>query len=286
MSSLRTVTLIGANGDRLVLACSTEPHQLGLGGQMWGTAPYAIRSRRVATIPGERVDSVQALPRTFALPLQVEGDSELEIDQALGRLGAILSPSDQVRVIYRRPDGTEREILAYYAGGADALSATAEAGYHQRAVSVPLVLRAHWPYWRAAGTPLLTYGPELFDDGRSAGSNLVTITNGGDVATWPEIIITGYAEGIDVANLTTGEVWRIREILEEGDVLRIDTDPTTFGVYLNGTNFYGASDPISEWWQQGLVPGVNVLLLRGNTATGTEAIGTFTLRWRENFETP
>ena len=96
--------------------------------------------------------------------------------------------------------------------------------------------------------------------------------------------ITGYSESIEGVNLTTGQGFRVRRILTTPDVLRIDTDKRTFGVYVNDVAEFSAMDPASEYWP--LVPGANVLWFRGNTATGAESIGGFTVRWRELYETP
>lgn len=284
MSSARTVTLIGAYGTRHVLACSDGEYQLSMNAQLHGTAPYALGTRRVGLIPGERLDTVQALARTLVVPLRVEGTSELAIDQAMGALGEILSPQHDVRFLYRRPDGVERMLTTRYSGGGDAVPAFDEAGYLQHWCTVPLVFKALWPYWRQVDASTATHGPETFDDGRAAGSNLVTVTNAGDVEAWPEITVTGYAEGIEAMSLTTGQVWRCRRILTATDELRIDTDPRAFGVYINGAADYTAMDSLSEFWP--LEPGTNVLLFRGNTATGTETIGAFEVRWRPQWETP
>lgn len=282
--SLRTVTLIGADGSRHVLACSAEPYQLSTRAQLWGTAPYRFITRQVAQIAGEQVEGVQALPRTIVVPVVVSGATELEVDQNLGALGAMLNPLDVVRLLYRRPDGTERELAVRYAGGGDAVAAAEESGDLQRYVTVPLVFKAFWPYWRATNAALATVGPTAFIDGRSAGSNQATATNAGDVQCWPEIIVTGYAEAIEGASLTAGKVWRVRRILATTDRLRIDTDPRTFGVFVNDVADYTALDPLSEFWP--LYPGDNHLLLRANTATGAETIGSFTVRWRHQYETP
>ncbi len=284
MTSARTVTLIGADGTRHVLACSDEPYQLSMRAQLHGTAPYALGTRRVGLIPGERLDTVQALPRTLVVPLRVEGLTELAVDQAMGALGSVLSPRADVRILYRRPDGVERELTARYAGGGDAVSAFDEAGYLQHWCTVPLVFKALWPYWRDPAASTATHGPETFNDGRAAGSNLVTVTNAGDVEVWPEITVTGYAEGIEAMSLTTGQVWRCRRILTVADELRIDTDPRSFGVYVNGAADYTVMDSLSEFWP--LEPGANVLLFRANTATGAEPIGAFQVRWRPQWETP
>jgi len=285
--SARTVVLIGVDGSRLVVMCSDPVWQMRPDAQLWGVAPTAITSRRVATIPGERVEVVHTQPRTFRLPVQVTGATELAIDQALGRLGEILAGGD-VRVVYERPDGQQREITARHLAGGDVVEAVGRSGHLQRHVVVPLVLRAFWPYWRDPQAPIRREGPTQFLDGRSVLSNVVTVTNNGDVETWPEVKLTGYAENVEMLSMTTGQVWRITEVLQAGDTLRVDTDPRNFGVYLNEALAYSIGgnpivDPISEWWP--LAPGVNHLLFRANTATGTETLGTFELRWREQWET-
>jgi hypothetical protein len=282
MSSARTVTLI-ANGVRRVLACSDEPTQLGTGAQLSGSTSYTINSRRVALIPGERVGPVQAQPRTFVVPVIVEGATELEIDQNLADLLADLNPAEDCRILYRRPDGTERELVARYQGGGDAVSAWSEAGYLQRHVRVPLVFRAYQPYWRDLTNSLVVSGPTTFQDGRGAGANEVTFTNPGDVECSPELIITGHAEAIEVTNLTTGGVLRVVEVIPVGSTLRIDADPASFGVWINDVEADGAMDTATDWWS--FAPGANEILVRANTATGAEAIGQFTIRCRPLYET-
>jgi hypothetical protein len=283
VSSTRTVTLVGADGTRHVLACSDEPMQLGIAAQLHGTAPYSTTSRRVGLIPGERPEVVQALPRTLVVPVLVQGGSELAVDQELAKLGAILRPTDDLTLIYKRPDGTERQLLVRYTGGGDALAGFAEAGWRQRSVTVPLVFRAYWPYWLSPSAPTQVHGPEEFDDGWAAGSNLVTITNAGDVDVWPEFIVTGYTEGIEFMSLTLGRTIRVTRIIQIGDELRIVTDPRNFGTYINGVGDY-VLDARSEPWP--LEPDANVILAVGATATGAEPIGSFQIRWRPQFETP
>ena len=276
----RRVTLIGGEGVRRTLACSDEPYQLTPDGTPWGLTTYSLNTRAVGQIPGEQLQSVRAGVRTFALPVQIEGDTEAEIDERLGWLGQVLDPGREIRVQYRRPDGTEREISALYAGGADSVSATSNAGHLQRHVVVPLIMKALWPFWRSTANPVTTEGPVTFTD---RDFDIVTLTNGGDVDAWPEITVTGYAEGIEAINLTTGRWWRVRRVLEVGDVLRIDTDPRSFGVYVNDVADHPAMDQLSQLAEWHLVPGDNVLLVRGNTATGDEPIGSISFRWRPQF---
>jgi hypothetical protein len=287
-TSQRTITLIGADGTRRILACSTDPYQLGVDAQLWGTAPYAHATRAVAGIPGERIDSVQALPRTFALPVEVSATTELGIDQQLAALGELLDPAHDVRIRVRRSDGTEREISARCTSGRTAIAALARNGVDTRNVRVPLVFTAHFPFWRETTASPLQSGPTTFQDGLGGGINTATVTNPG-VTCWPDFTATGYAENLEVMNLTTGQVWRVLEILQVGATLQVVTDPRSAGVYLNGVlawNVAGVEvlDPLSELWP--LLPGPNEIQFRANTPTGAEAIGQLTIRWHPIYETP
>lgn len=284
MPSTRSVTLIGADGTRHVLACSSEPYQLGVNAQLWGTAPYSVTARQLGAIPGERVERVRALARDVLIPIQVEGTTELEIDRRLGALGAMLSPTAELRVLYRRPDGTTRELTGRAVSGMERIQATDRSGHLQRHVRVPLVVRAHYPYWRDTATSISVAGPTTFADGMLGGSNVVDVTNTGDVDTWPELTITGLANGADLLNMTTGQVLRISERIESAQTCRIDTDPRTRSVVINDA-WSWPIDALSEFWP--LVPGPNRLLFRtwSDYPATTPAIGTFTIRWRANYET-
>ncbi len=280
MATDRVVTLIGADGSRHTLMCDDSgPYDLGVEGQLHGMAPYALSSERVANIPGEKLDNVTARPRTFGVPFLIKGTSETDMDERIAALGSILSPRRDVIVQYERADGSVREITARYLSGANALNMRRTG---QRHLKAPIVFRAFWPYWRSTTAELQDWGPAAFDDGRLGGSNNIEVVNGGDVETWPEIIITGHAEAIEFVNLGLGQVFRIKEIIEVGDTLRIETDPRAFGVYINNVYSQFAVDEISEFFP--LVPGRNRIILRGNS-NGVDPIGTFWVRWLEQWET-
>lgn len=280
MATDRVVTLVGADGSRNTLMCDeAEPYDLATDSQLWGIAPYDLASEPVANIPGERLGAVTARPRTFAVPIVLNGSTETEVDERIAELGSILSPRRDVTLIYQRADGTTREISARYLSGANALNVNRT---QQRHVKAPLVFRAFWPYWRSTTSAIEEWGPSPFDDGRAAGSNNIEVVNSGDVVTWPEITITGHAEAIEFLSLNTGQVFRILEIIEVGSTLRIDTDPRTFGIYIDDVFAQTVVDPISEFFP--LVPGPNRLIIRGNS-NGTDPIGDFVVRWREQFET-
>ena len=281
MPSLRNVTLIGADGSRHTIVCDVGgPYQLGTSGQIHGVAPYAFTSRRLGIIPGETLDSVRAQPRVFAVPLLVQADDELGIDQRLAALGGILDPDYDCRVVYERPDGTEREITARYTSGGEA---TIVEHHRRRFVRVPLVFTAYFPYWRAVGSDNL-FGPTAFIDALGGLQNDVVITNNGDVDTWPIFTVTGYTNQLEIIHPASGSVIRFAEILEAGQTLRIDTDPRQRAVEVDGANaYYPGIDPVTRFFS--LHPGDNDIYVRGLTLDFTQALGGFTIQHRDLFET-
>jgi len=190
-------------------------------------------------------------------------------------LARMLGPNlGDCHILYTRADGEQRQISARYTGGAGNL----EVQYlnQQRHLVAKATFRAHYPYWRDP-TETIRFAQTSLNDGRFAASNPLQCDNDGDVETWPEITVTGYAENIEALNMTVGKVWRITRVINEGDVLRIDTDPHHFGVWINDVEAQDAVDPISEFWP--FVPYRNELLIRASTSTDTQTLGSFTLRW-------
>jgi hypothetical protein len=114
---------------------------------LWGVTGVEYGTRKVVGSPGERVESVRRTPRTFSLPVLISGSSELQVDQFLGELESILDPSRDVRLVFRRPDGSSREITARYLSGAENLAVKSA---RHRDIKVPLVFRAHYPFWRSS----------------------------------------------------------------------------------------------------------------------------------------
>ncbi len=279
--SARTVELVGTEGTRLTLACSTPPDfQLGVTPGLHGPATYSIASRRVANIPGERPGRPHAEPRLLPITVVVNG-TEAEQDDKIGTLGRILSPPLENRIIYTRPDGTKREITAV------CLNSSVRIDHAKtRAAQIQLLFKAFRPYWRAVNENIGTYTADFVDHRQTGGVNTVEVTNGGDVDTWPEITISGYSENVEAVNLETGQLFRLTRIVEAGETVRIETDPDRgSAVWINDQLDYRnvMSTTAAEFWP--LVPGLNRLLLRAAGQSSGAAPGDFTIRWVERFET-
>jgi hypothetical protein len=267
------VTLVGADGSRSVLACSDEPYQLGPS-SIWGVGLWSVESRAIGELPGQTIDTVRAEARTVTVHVVITG-TEAEQDDAVGELGRILSPTDDCRIIYARPDGITRELTALYVGGGDAIVIRHN---RQRAVRLPLVFRAHFPFWRSATGPSVLANETFVGQGLP---NPVTITGQGDVPSWPVITVTGPAQNIQGMNMVTGQTWRITEVIAAGQTLRIDTDPREVGVWVDDIADAGILDPTSELWP--IMPGLNYVTMSAR-GDGVGGIGTFSIRWQVLFD--
>lgn len=278
--SLRTIELLDVDGIPIVLSVhDAGPYELAGGSRLHGRSPHRINTRRLGRIPGETRESTEVLPKRFAVPVQVQGTTEQEIDERLGDLSARLSATVDHRLVYTRPDGTTRQITAAYEGGSELTSVQHR---DKRFVVVPLQFLALFPYWRQVGVDVEKQVAPI-NDGYAAGANVITINNLAEIdETWPEWIITGHAENIEALNRTSGLLWRITEVVPLGSELRIDTDPKSFGVWLDDVELFEAADAYSQWWP--LLPGVNDIIFRANSNAGVDPVGQVTVRWRPLFE--
>lgn len=113
--------------------------------------------------------------------------------------------------------------------------------------------------------PLLTGGiappltPPITVTGSTSRSQ-VTLTNDGNITTFPTLVLVGPCPPATIANLTTGEALRVVDAVPADQSLVIDV--------LNGTALNGgqARRVLGSWW--GLVPGANEVAL---TADGYDA---------------
>ncbi len=275
----RTVTLIGADGSRHTLACGDGPLWLGTGSTLWGDTSYSFSSTRVADIPGERLDDAHPSPRLIGLPIRVIASTPLDLEVELRALGAILAPDRPVRVQFTRDDdGSTREIVAHCVDGQDQLTVP---DFEETAVEARLVLRAFDPFWRSVDADQSVVA-ETFLDAQLGQENPIDIVNGSDVpAVWPEFVINGPIEKVQIGNHETGRVTIVHAILGASDSIRIVTDPARRDVWVNDQSDWFVLANNSQWWP--LVPGLNRVIVRGFDAGVSP--GNFEIRWTERFRT-
>ncbi len=257
------------------------PYTLSQGSTVRAVGRNRVTSRSVgATIPGETVTNVRARPRDIAVPVVIHGETEADLENAInsldGFLNSIEGPS---RIVWTRAAGNEREITAHYLTGAETIRIV-DLDNH-RHVEAQLVFRAHFPYWRDfAGEHIGSVG--TFLDSAGAGITHTTLTNDGTIRTWPQIIIDGPCENIELANVATGQVLRVTEILAVGQTVRIQTDPRFRAVYLDDVWQPSVLDPSrADMWP--LLPGDNPIVL---SARSPGDAGAWQISWQRLYDSP
>ena len=240
---------------------------------------------------GARVRHIQPQPRTITWPLVVQGRTHGEF---LTRWRSLASAFTQTRRLgagrlrIARPDGTGREILAHYEAGFDG-----EPGAGHTWDAAVLSLWCEDPYWladpitdfRAHEAAASTFLDPFMTVSSTQVLGATTITNPGDVESWPEWTITGPATEVQATNHTTGESWTLTPDFGDGDSVGgneavITTDPPQVRgpdceVWTGLLNW-----PAAVLW--GLAPGLNEVTFAVSGAdVGTE------IRWsyRPRYET-
>jgi hypothetical protein len=175
-----------------------------------GATPIAM-TLDAAPRGGSSVRHIQPQSRTITWPLSIYGSTHVEFMaryRALARAFTRTRREGPGTLIVARPDGSEREIPAYYSAGF-----TNEAG--QGVLNDDVVLSLFCPdgYWRArealnqlrayavSGTHLNPY-PTISS---SQVLGATTLSNPGEAEAFPVWTFTGPATSITVTNVDTGE---------------------------------------------------------------------------------
>jgi hypothetical protein len=241
---------------------------------------------------GATVRHVQPEARIMAIPLHITGRTHVEM-MARWRLAA--RKFTQTRrlgagtLIATQPDGTARQIRAWYQSGFDG-----QPGYGWLFDQPVIVLYCEDPYWTAiedttvtrsfaAGTaaPFLTPFPHL-SDSRVLGDTTITVD--GDAEVWPVWAINGPASGLTAVHNETGEQFILTPIggdLGPDDVVTIFTDPPAI-IGPDGSSWVGAinfADGAVLWPLQ---PGDNDITF---TVPGADVGTAVSLAYRPRYET-
>lgn len=257
----------------------------------WGAAPIQIVADAHPR-GGTRVRHIQPQHRIITWPMRVRADTHMELVTGWRDLARAFTQTRRLgpgRLRILRPDGSAREILAYYQEGFDG-----EPGQGHTYDTAVLSLYCEDPYWRAVRPLSVPYGygvtvsylnPYLTVSPASVLGE-ATAVNAGDVEAWPEWRITGPAGLIAATNTTTGESfaldpnWNGGGDLLPGETVTITTDPPAVRgpageIWTGALNWPGA-----RLW--GLQPGINnVEFAVAAAAAGT----TITLSYTPRYET-
>lgn len=235
-----------------------------------GVTPYELTKDRHPR-GGSRLRSYQATERTIIWPLHVYGADHTEFIsrwRTLARAFASTLHDGPGWLEIARPNGQRRRIQVIYEDG---FEGQGEQGTGIISDSAVLTLYCPDPYWvdpvevteyreYAEGTPFLDPFPTI-SSGQVLGAT--TLTNPGDVESWPRWVITGPATLVTVRHEDTGEEWVLdpdaaaigHGPLQAGEQVTVTTDPPRVR-FEDGSNWIGALDwPGAVLWP--LRPGVN-----------------------------
>lgn len=283
-----TITATWTDPEGTVWELSNTSPDLGwftpAGPAGWGATSYEIVTDPVPR-GGENVRFVQAKPARIVWPIYVWGETHLQFVERWRQIKRAFTmtlhrrQSGTLRVA--RPDGTAREIDAYYEDGWGG-----ESGENWLFARNAITLFCPDGYWRdvepvtavhsyVAGSDFLSPYPKVSD---SLTLGETVLTNPGDVDAWPTWTITGPASAVSATNITTGYTFTITHALAAGEQITITTQqPTVRGPV--GQNLVSALNwPDAYLWS--LAPGDNdvVFNVTGGVA-GTSVELTFYPRY-------
>lgn len=196
-----------------------------------GATPISMATDS-APYGGTTIRHIQPVARTVTWPLHIFGRNHTEFIARYRQLATAFTQTRRRgpgKLVIGRPDGTEREIAAYYQAGFD--SSPGAAHLHD---DVVLSLYCPDAYWQgreelteyreyATSSSYLTAYPTISS---AMVFGQTHILNPGDVEAYPVWTITGPAETITVENLTTGDSFTVDPDapgIAHGDLLADET---------------------------------------------------------------
>lgn len=240
-----------------------------------------VEADQIPGQPGGMLRQARHGIHEFVLPLSVSAVSETALRTLLRSLVYTMDPSRGMgKLRVTAPGGDQREIHCVYAAGLEMdeqLGETSSSSFQ----ACPLAFTAYDPYWYdvspTSKTFMLTALPSFFPlfPVRLTASQLVvddTVTNNGDVVTWPVWTITGPGSSVKLTNLTTDETVLFTNLsLTAGEYVTVDTRPGAKSVTLNdGSNLFSELDASSTLWS--LRRGVNTIRLEMASTTAASAL--------------
>lgn len=259
----------------------------------WGAAPVQITTKPRPR-GGGRVQHIQPQIRYLSWPLRVHAETHLELVRLWRLISAAFTQTSRrgpgiLRVA--RPDGTAREIEAYYQKGFEG-----EPGQGHTYDTAPLMLLCEDAYWRdiedhepiireyVGGSPVDYQDPYPSVSSGQSLDGAFTIVNPGQVEAWPVWTITGPMTSLIAENNTTGEAFTLTTTLVDStETITIDADgdePSVIGPDGVTSLFGSLNKPGAVLW--GLAEGTNDIEF---TMAGAGAGSKISLTWRNRWET-
>lgn len=287
-------TWIAPDGTEWPLSDTTSDWFTTRGVKGLGAAPVAFTADEVAR-GGTVMRHVQPGPRLITWPLFIEGRDHagfLGNWRNLARAFAQTRRLGPGQLVIARPDGTRRQILAYYQDGFE--EGTPD-GPGRRWQTVALTLYCPDPYFTDVDPTLITRyhatgGADYFVPYPSVRSSQLlggsAAHNPGDVEAWPVWSITGPATSINAVHNDLGVSWTLDPVayrgtaLQANETITIATDPPSVRGP-DGSVWSGALNwPAANLWP--LEPTTNNITL---TIAGEDVGTTVQLSFLARYET-
>lgn len=278
MTTLRSITLIGVNGDSIDLA-NNENIELGVSPNLHSGPSFSFVDKPLVGFAGGFKSASRPTEKLFNIPVVLFGSSEQEIDEIISRLVNACDPKEQCQLIYARPDGTTRSMYLQYRAG---LETALVADRRNFRVKANLVFRAAYPFWQQhEDQPSATL--DLTGINVNTGVSWRVEVSGDIEQTWPRWRIEGHAENIQIIHPASGLFFRVEEILTNANVVRVITNPRDSGVYLDDVQDYATVlDNFSTLFP--FHPGSNLLIVKASIPTAPA--GSIKVEWDNHFQTP
>lgn len=190
---------------------------------------------------GVTVRHIQPVERLITWPIEVYAETHMEFVTRWRRTAAAFTSTSRLgpgTLEIRRPDGSARQVEAYYQEG---FTGQAKQGYAITSDIAALTLICEDPYWRDVQAVSIhrEYGVtvDYQDPYPTVSSSQVlgetVMTNPGDVEAWPEWAIVGPAALITAINNTRSESFALdpnadqiaHGNLDAGEPVTISTEP-------------------------------------------------------------
>ena len=281
--TLPTATWVDPAGQVWELTNTSLPYFTMAGPTGIGVVPVTITADDQPR-GGTTVRNIQPTPRVITWPLYVEGRTHPEFLaqwRALCRAFSRTRRDGPGQLVIARPDGSARQIDAYYQDGLDV---STDGGITWEVVAINLYCPS--PFWRGLEPLLVSHsaygsGPSFLSpfptvtSARTLGRTIVD--NLGTVEAWPTWTINGPASLITAINHTLGKTWVLDPVAFRGAALSsveqvvITTDPATVtGPPVGGdTGWAGALNwPGAQLWELAEGPNdIEYIVLGSNSST-------------------
>lgn len=197
-----------------------------------GMAPLHRLSDRGPLQHGDTDRGFRLDPRQVSYVFHLVGSTPAELWQRRMQLMQVFAPGSLITMRHVLPDGSERRLDGYYAGGLS-MGANDRLGRYQR---VAVILRAPDPTLYDLSAGALSFIPDTgvgayvipltvpFTIGGSGFDQAVTLGYPGTWRAYPDrILITGPVRDARIVNETTGEVLDFTGVtINNGDWIEID----------------------------------------------------------------